>query len=150
MILLTCKIAIGVSNFNVQKLKELLKECRIPPAVNQIELHPYLPQNELVRFCKDNKIVVTAYSPLGSLPKNGLLEDPTVAEIAKKHGKTPAQVLLAWGIKRDTIIIPKSANLNRVKENLECLSVVLTDEDLTRLNSLYKTHGVRYINPSNF
>ena len=84
--------SIGVSNFTVDLLKELLKECKIKPAVNQVELHPYLPQNELLEYCKQNDIVLTAYSPLGSRPgQESILDDPLVVNIAERNAKTPAQ-----------------------------------------------------------
>lgn len=84
--------SIGVSNFTADLLKELLKECKIKPAVNQVELHPYLPQNELLQYCKQNDIVLTAYSPLGSRPgQESILDDPVVVGIAQRNGKTSAQ-----------------------------------------------------------
>ena len=105
-----CK-SIGVSNFNIRQLKKLLEEAEIPPAVNQVELHPYLQQHELVNFCKDNNIHVTAYSPLGSPnPRPSLNDtdpvlmlDPVVLEIAKKHNKSPAQILIRFHIENGLI-----------------------------------------------
>jgi diketogulonate reductase-like aldo/keto reductase len=113
-------------------------------------LHPYLPQHELLAFCKENDIHVTAYSPLGSDPKNGVLADPLVQDIAKKHGKTPAQVLLAWGIQRGTSVIPKTSNPERVKENFDCLKLELPKEDMDALNALHKTKAKRFIDPVSF
>ncbi|KAJ3308125.1 hypothetical protein HDU76_004114, partial [Blyttiomyces sp. JEL0837] len=121
--------SIGVSNFNITKLKELLAVARIKPAVNQIELHPYLPQHELVEFCKQNGILVTAYSPLGTGGEPSLLADPTITEIAKKNNKTVAQVLISWAIQRGTQVIPKSSNPERIKQNFEVFELSAEDFD---------------------
>jgi alcohol dehydrogenase (NADP+) len=106
---------IGVSNFSVKKLKSLLATARIKPAVNQVERHPYLQNQELLNFCNDNGIHLTAYSPLGSNDRptisdhheKPILEDPLVAEIAKKHNVMPAQVLLQWALACGTSVIPQ-------------------------------------------
>ena len=111
-------------------------------------MHPYLPQHALLKFCKENGIHVTAYSPLGSDPKNGVLADPLVQEIAKKNGKSPAQVLLAWGMQRGTSVIPKTSNPLRVKENYESLLFELSKEDMQSLDDLHKTKTKRFIDHS--
>ena len=113
-------------------------------------MHPYLPQHELLEFCTKNGVQVTAYSPLGSDPKNGVLTDPTVASIAKTHEKTPAQVLIAWALQRGTIVIPKSANPTRITENYDAKDVHLTAEEMRVLDDLYKVHGRRYVDPKSF
>ncbi|KAJ3309552.1 hypothetical protein HDV04_005935 [Boothiomyces sp. JEL0838] len=141
--------AIGVSNFTIDQLKVLLPSCRIKPAVNQVELHPYLPQNDLVQFCKENDIVVTAYSPLGSSPgPESVLNDPVVVDIAKRNGKTPAQVLISWAVKRGTVVIPKSSNEDRIKSNFEVFELSQKDFDL--LNELGTTKQKRYVDPVSF
>ncbi|KAI8520197.1 hypothetical protein Bbelb_034540 [Branchiostoma belcheri] len=118
--------AIGVSNFNPQQLERVLQNCRIKPAVNQVELHPYLVQQKLVDYCKSKDVVITAYSPLGSPGRDfaqpgeaRVLEDPVVLDIAKNHGKTPAQVLLRYHLDRGIVVIPKSVTPSRIKENLQ-------------------------------
>lgn len=130
---------IGVSNFNISKLKEVMADCNIKPEMNQVELHPLLPQDDLLAFCMDNGIYITAYSPLGSTdrPENRkrageprLMEYPVIRKIAVKHGVSPAQVLIAWSLNRDTAVIPKSANKERIKQNLEAANVRLDDTDM--------------------
>jgi diketogulonate reductase-like aldo/keto reductase len=136
--------SIGVSNFTVSRLKEVLSYCRIKPAVNQVELHPYLPQNELLQFCKENGIHLTGYSPLGSKPgPDSVLNDPVVEEIAKKHQKTNAQVLISWAIQRGTSVIPKSVTPERIVSNFQ--DFLLPDDDFNRVNELHKTKSKRYV-----
>jgi alcohol dehydrogenase (NADP+) len=131
---------IGVSNFNIPKLQRLINEAEIKPEVNQVELHPYFQQNKLVDFCRANRILVTAYSPLGSRhlvqSEAGLTREKLVVVIAGKHACSPAQVLLAWGMNRGVAVIPKSANAARIRENFESLKVELDVEDVGRINSL--------------
>ncbi|XP_053873577.1 aldo-keto reductase family 1 member B7-like [Malaclemys terrapin pileata] len=127
--------SVGVSNFNVSQLERLLSVCRIKPAANQVELHPYLTQPELVEYCKSKGIVLIAYSPFGcpALPcplgENSpvpLLENPTMKEIAQKHGKTSAQVLIRFHIQRGIATIPKSITLARIMEKAEVYDFHLT------------------------
>ena len=112
---------IGVSNYKQSELDDLLGYARILPAVNQIELHPRLPQKDLVAYCQGKGICVTAYSPLGrgNVKKAGLLSDPTVNRIAQSHGVSPASVVLKWNIERDVVVIPKSVTPSRIAQNLE-------------------------------
>jgi alcohol dehydrogenase (NADP+) len=134
-----------VSNFSVRKLTALLETARHRPAMNQVELHPYLQQAPLVRFCHDNGIQVTAYSPLGSSdrPDNFkakdepvLLEDPVIKTIAERHQATPAQVLISWALHRDTAVIPKSVNPERLGQNLAAADLRLSDDDLNEIADL--------------
>ncbi len=132
---------VGVSNFSIPKLARLISTGETPE-MNQIEIHPYFQQDELIEFCKDNGILVTAYSPLGSrhLMKNeeSITKNPVVLEIAEKHNSTPAQVILAWGMQRGTIVIPKSVNNERIKENFGANSVQLDEEDMRKIAALNK------------
>jgi diketogulonate reductase-like aldo/keto reductase len=132
--------AIGVANFGVAQLADLLSYAKIPPAVNQVELHPYLQQSRLVEFCQYRNVVVTAYSPLGrpgeSEMANSLLGDKTIVKIAHAHGKTPAQVLLRFAMQRETIVIPKSTHSGRIKENIEVFDFVLSDTDMDAIARL--------------
>jgi len=121
---------IGVCNFSTKKLGELLSYATIAPMMNQIELHPYLQQLEMLDFCRENGVLLTAYSPLGSpdrpqgMKKNdepSLLQHGVICDIASKHGKSPAQILLAWAMQRDTVVIPKSVNQQRLQENFEAV-----------------------------
>ncbi|GLV43322.1 uncharacterized protein CBL_03865 [Carabus blaptoides fortunei] len=140
---------IGISNFNIRQIERILSNARIRPVTLQIELHVYFQQNELVDFCKQNSISVTAYSPLGSkglselLAKLGvnhkslnLLEVPVVKEIATKHGETPAQVLLRYTVQRGIAAIPKSTNAQRLKENISIFDFKLDNDDVAKLKSL--------------
>ncbi|MCP5054044.1 MAG: aldo/keto reductase [bacterium] len=144
---------IGVSNFSTAKLQTLIDGARLKPEMNQIELHPYLAQPEMIDFCSGNGVHLTAYSPLGSpdrpagLKAKGepsLLKDPVIATIAERHGVTPAQVLISWAIHRDTAIIPKSVNPARMKQNLDAAGVSLTQDDMRTIAGLDR--NFRYIN----
>ncbi|CAO3611463.1 unnamed protein product [Cunninghamella blakesleeana] len=139
--------AIGVSNFNVKNLEKLLKTAKVVPAVNQVELHPYLPQTELVEFAKKHNIHITAYSPLGSTD-SPLLKDEKIAEIAKKYNKSPAQIILSWGVKRGTSIIPKSVTTHRIVENIQIVDI--SDEDFDVLNNILKGESKRIVDPFSF
>lgn len=109
--------AIGVSNFNVELLEKIIQATGVVPAVNQIEAHPSLIQPELFAYCKEKGIVITAYSPLGNniTGKPRVLDSPEVKTIAERLGKTPAQVLIAWGAKSGFFVIPKSVTASRIK-----------------------------------
>ncbi|WP_224490671.1 aldo/keto reductase [Robertkochia flava] len=151
-----CK-SIGVSNFSVKKLKELLENCRVKPVMNQVELHPYLAQKELLDFCTDRGIVLTAYSPLGSgdrpegMKKNdepSLLENPVVKDIAHKKGCSPAQVLISWHLHRNCVVIPKSTHAGRIQDNLNSQDIDLNKDDMKALANLNK--GYRYVDGTFF
>ncbi len=136
---------VGVSNFSETKLKDLLSKTNDGPEVNQVELHPYLQQNSLLEFCSKNNIHLTAYSPLGSGDRvdamkapdePSLLENKVIQKIAKKHGASPAQVIINWNTLRGTAVIPKSTNEGRIIENLESTGVKLEEEDLKQIAEL--------------
>lgn len=146
---------IGVSNFSQQKLADLIAQTSYKPEVNQVESHPYLQQNELLAYCQSQGIVFTAYSPLGSSDRPqvfkkadepSLLTHPVILDIAVKHNLTPAQVLIAWGINRDTVVIPKSVNPERIAENLAASEVNLTSEDMQAIANLELNY--RYVDGS--
>ncbi|MEK7583503.1 MAG: aldo/keto reductase [Patescibacteria group bacterium] len=143
--------AIGVANFTAPMLVDLLTYAKITPAINQIELHPYLQQQALIEFCQNKGIAVTAYSPLGSPGNFGkaknlpvIAEDPVIVEIAKRLGKSPAQVMIRWAIQRDTIVIPKSVTPERIKENLAVFDFELSDADMAAIKTLDR--GLRFVN----
>jgi alcohol dehydrogenase (NADP+) len=137
---------LGVSNFSVAKLQALHAGAQtIKPAVNQVELHPYLQQRELLAACAALGVHVTAYSPLGSADRPAglkaadepiLLQDPTIAAIAAEHTATPAQVLIAWAVQRGTSVIPKSIDPRRMQENLAAADLTLTDDAMRRIAAL--------------
>lgn len=144
---------IGVCNFSVPKLKALMESADIKPEMNQIELHPYLQQTEMLAYCQTNRIHITAYSPLGSPDRPErlkvadepfLLADDTIVSIADSHKVSPGQVLISWAIHRGTAAIPKSINPVRLKQNLEAGQVVLNESDMSAISGLDKKR--RYIN----
>ncbi|KAJ3481319.1 hypothetical protein NLG97_g7850 [Lecanicillium saksenae] len=148
---------IGVSNFSVKKLRKVLRTCTIKPAVNQIELHPYLLETELMRFCHENDIHVTAFSPLGGKPVAavaanpdvpGPLEHEVIISMAAKHRMSPAQVLLKWGLQRGTSVIPKAYNPAHIADNFAVLAIPdLPKEDCIAIDEIKKEEGeVRFIN----
>jgi 2,5-diketo-D-gluconate reductase A len=127
--------SIGVSNFQPHHLRRLHENTEIPPAVNQIEVHPFLTQDEVRGFCAEHGIAVEAWSPIGQ----GLeLDDPTIVSIAQRAGKTPAQVILRWHIQRGDIIFPKSVTPSRVKENFDIFDFELADGDVAEISALNK------------
>ena len=130
---------IGVSNFSVCKLEALLADAQVPPATNQIEMHPYLQQRAMMEFCAAHDIHLTAYAPLGS-GNTSLLADATVVAIAGRHGCTPAQVLIRWALQRGTSVIPKSSNPERIAQNLAAADVPLSDDDMLELAALDRAH----------
>lgn len=143
--------AIGVANFTAPMIIDLLSYAKIKPAVNQIELHAYLQQPELLEFCKYNNIVVTAYSPLGS-PGNYkekgfpvLVEDDAIVEIARNRGKSPAQILIRWGIQRKTVVIPKSITPERIRGNFDVFNFELSEAEMETIKGLNK--NLRFVNP---
>lgn len=135
----------GVSNFSQHKLEQLIKKSSEKPEMNQIELQPYLQQWDMLDFCKQNDICLTAYSPLGSkdrIPQMkapdepSLLENKVINEIAEKHEASPAQILIKWAIDRGTVVIPKSTNPKRIQQNFESLKVELDDQDHQHIKEL--------------
>jgi alcohol dehydrogenase (NADP+) len=111
--------AIGLSDITLDTLKPIYESARIKPAVVQVESHPYLPETELLDFCKERGIVLLAFAPLGHGMKPGLLEDPVISAIAARVGKTPAQVLLAWAVQRGTALLTTPRSAARARENFD-------------------------------
>ncbi|KAI0821319.1 Aldo keto reductase [Irpex lacteus] len=143
--------AIGVSNFTIEHIEGIVKATGVVPACNQIERHPLLPQYELVKYCRDHGILVTAYSPLGNnlagLQK--LVDYPEVKEIADRLGATPAQVLIAWGAYDEGVsVIPKSVQEDRIISNFK--QVELTKEDYDAITSIGKNRHFRFNTPYNY
>lgn len=145
--------AIGVSNFSMAELERLLKETSVVPAVHQMELHPYLQQQSFTDFHKQKDIHVTQYSPFGNQNEvydsgkdmGKLMDNPVLVEIGKKHGKTGAQVALAWGISQGHSVIPKSKTESRIKSNIEG-DFKLPKEDLAKISEIDKK--LRFNDPS--
>ena len=125
--------AIGVSNYMVNHLEELLGESRVPPVVNQIEVSPFLQQREVRAFCRAHGVIVEAYSPL---TKGVRLGHPVVGEIARRIGKTPAQVLLRWGLQHEMVVLPKSVHPDRIRENAAIFDFALDENSMAQLDGL--------------
>lgn len=148
---------IGISNFGTAMIADLLSYATIRPAVLQVESHPYLTQDVLVRYCQEQEIAVTAFSPLGAQSYHAigmadagenLLDDAPVLAAADAHGKTPAQVLLRWGVQRGTSVIPKTRTPARLVENLDIFDFELSAEEMAALGALNRDR--RYNDPADF
>ena len=148
---------IGTSNFSVQKLQTILDNCRIKPAVDQVEMHPLLSQKKLKKFCDDNNILMTAYSPLGSRDRSPMMksrDEPdllslaVITGIAASHKLSPAQVLLAWAVNRGTSVIPKSVNPQRLQENIAAAEIELGEDEMLAIHGLDR--HFRYVTGSFF
>ncbi len=122
--------SIGVSNYTIRHLEEMQSYAKVMPAVNQVELHVFLQQPELVKYCQDNGIIVEAYAPLAH---GKPMDNQVIAGIAKKHGKSYAQIMLRWLIEQDLVILPKSGTPSRIKENIDIFDFRLDTEDLAAL-----------------
>ncbi|KAJ7283229.1 NADP-dependent oxidoreductase domain-containing protein [Mycena rebaudengoi] len=136
--------AVGVSNFTIEHIEGIIAATGVVPVANQIEAHPLLPQDELVAYCKEKNIHLTAYSPLGNnlIGIKKLTDEPVVEEIAKRLNATPAQVLVAWGVYRGYSVIPKSVQEDRIKSNFQQVS--LSKEDYDKITALGAKKHVRY------
>ncbi len=146
---------IGVSNFNIDKLDEVMAKARVQPEMNQVEMHPYLPQQKLVDYCHRHDIHLTAYSPLGSGDRASrmkrenepvLFDDQTIKDIAEQHDCSPAQVLISWAVHRGTAVIPKSTNPGRIEQNLASADIQLTEGDMEAIKQIGQ--DFRYIDGS--
>ncbi|MDF1519121.1 MAG: aldo/keto reductase [Brevefilum sp.] len=124
--------SIGVSNFTIPLIEKLLEETDVVPAVNQVEFHTFLYQKELLEYCRDKDIQIEAYSPIA---RAKFFDNKEIQRIAEKHGKTSAQVMLAWGINHDLVVIPKSTHEGRILENAD-IFFKLDDQDVHTLNNL--------------
>jgi diketogulonate reductase-like aldo/keto reductase len=141
--------AIGVSNWTIDGLKQLLTIAKVKPTVNQIEIHPFLPNTELVHYCFSQDIMPAAYSPLGSqnqVPSTGekVNTNPVLNEIAEKGGNSLAQVLIAWGLRRGYVVLPKSSTPSRIDSNFK--SIELSDADFEAVNKVAEGRHTRFVN----
>ena len=144
---------IGVSNFNVQSLLNLLSFCKIKPLVNEIEFHPYLYQKKLVEFCKNEDIFLFGYNPLvkgcycnDTCPEKNrnLLGEDIIVELSKKYKKTEGQIVLNWSVSRGVIPIPMTSNIHRMKENLGSTDFIMDRKDLEKIDSLNRNQRFGY------
>lgn len=124
--------AIGVSNFKLHHLQDVLADCEVVPMVNQVEFHPLLTQPELRNFCREHRIQLEAWSPL----MQGNLDLPLLSELAEKYGKSPAQIVLRWDVQKEVVTIPKSITASRIAENANVFDFVLSAEDMERIDGL--------------
>ena len=129
--------SIGVSNYTVKHLEELLKTCKVRPAVNQVELSVGLQQRELVDYCKEQGIIVEAYTPLA---EGHFFKDPTLMEITKKHGKTVPQIMLRWCVDYGAVVLTKSVTPERIKENIDIFDFKLDADDMAKIKALDQNH----------
>jgi diketogulonate reductase-like aldo/keto reductase len=130
--------SIGVSNFSVEELDEVIGVASVPPVVNQVQFSPFEYRRALLDACTERNVALEGYSPLGT---GRHLSDDTVVEIARRCGRTPAQVLLRWGLQRGMILIPKSTHRNRIEENAQLFDFALSDDDMGALDALDRTGG---------
>jgi 2,5-diketo-D-gluconate reductase A len=130
--------SIGVSNFSVSELDALLAVATVPPAVNQVQLSPFEYRSALVEGCQQRSVAVEAYSPLGT---GRHLANPAVNRVAQRVGRTPAQVLLRWGVQRELVVLPKSTHRDRIEENARIFDFVLSEEDMAQLDACDATGG---------
>jgi diketogulonate reductase-like aldo/keto reductase len=141
--------SIGLSNFTEQGIASVLKYAKVRPAMNQIEIHPFLPQQPLIDYCLSQSIIPVAYSPLGSqdqVPGTGekVSTNKELNAVAEKNGWTLAQVLIAWGLKRGYSVLPKSSNESRIKSNANL--VTLSEEDFAAVNKVAEGRWTRFVN----
>jgi 2,5-diketo-D-gluconate reductase A len=132
--------AVGVSNYDGDRLQRILDRFERPPAVNQVHFSPFHYRRRLLELCERSGVVLEAYSPL---ERGKALGDPVVAEIARRLGRTSAQVLLRWGIERGAVVIPKSVRRERIQENAQIFDFSLPPDDLHALDALDTTAGAR-------
>ncbi len=148
---------IGVCNFGTALIRDLQSHARIQPSVLQVEMHPYLTQQRLLRFCQEEGILVTAFSPFGAssyVPLNmaganeSVLDDPEIDSIAEAKGKTPGQIVLRWAVQRGTVTIPKTSTVAHLKDNIEIFDFDLSDAEMTRIDRLDRNR--RFNDPAEF
>ncbi|TWU40832.1 aldo/keto reductase [Novipirellula artificiosorum] len=148
---------IGVCNFGVSLLRDLMNASATPPAMLQVELHPYLTQDKLVRFCRESEIAVTGFSPLGAQSyfslnmadaEEAVIEQPAIREIALRHHRSAAQIVLRWGVQRGTAIVPKTTKIDRLKENLSLFDFELSGEEMSVIDRLNQNR--RFNDPGDF
>lgn len=141
--------AIGVSNFQIHHLDDLLADAQVVPVVNQVECHPYFPQKELFDYCEKKGIAMQAWSPLGGNIAGTILGDPVIQEIAGRYGKSPAQLVIRWHLQRDTVVIPKSVHKDRIFANGDVFDFEISEADMAAITALDKGHRFG-ADPDNF
>ncbi|KAL8096867.1 NADP-dependent D-sorbitol-6-phosphate dehydrogenase-like [Apium graveolens] len=139
--------SIGISNYDIFLTRDCLAYAKVKPAVNQIETHPYFQRDSLVNFCQKHGVCVTAHTPLGGAVANtewfgtvSCLEDPILKGLTEKYKKTAAQIVLRWGIQRNTVVIPKSSKLERLKENFEVFDFELNEDEMNTIKTMERDY----------
>ena len=130
--------SIGVCNYNIEHFEEMKNFAKLVPAVNQIELHPFWNRKELNAFCQEHNILVEGYCPLARAKR---MDDPVISSLAKKHGKTNAQVMIRWSLQLGNVVLPKSVRKERIIENIQVFDFELTSEDMAALNALNEDYS---------
>ncbi|MFD2639062.1 aldo/keto reductase [Piscibacillus salipiscarius] len=138
--------SIGVSNFHVHHLQKLFTKANVKPVINQIEYHPHLTQQEVKTFCDKEDIQMEAWSPL---KRGRLFEDPTITQIAERHGKSPAQVILRWDVQNHVITIPKSVTPSRIRDNADIFDFNLSEDEMDQINRMNQNDRTG-MNPNEF
>ena len=128
--------AIGLSNFDVAQTQRILDECEVIPTINQVECHPYFPQTELKALLKEHDIALQAWFPLGGRGNDSIMGESLIQDLAQKHGKSPAQVLLRWHIQQGHIVIPGSKTPSHIAQNIDLFDFALTDQEMAQITTL--------------
>jgi diketogulonate reductase-like aldo/keto reductase len=142
--------SIGVSNWTIPGLEALLKDAEIKPAINQVEIHPFLPNTELIDYCRSHDIQIVAYSPLGSQDQVPTANEKVSTNVelnalARRKGVNLASVLIAWGLQRGYVVLPKSSKDERIRSNFQLIE--LSDEEFEEVNKVAKSRHYRFVNP---
>ena len=139
--------AIGISNFNAAEVEEVVEKCEVVPAVVQVECHPYFPQAELKKTLAKHGIALQAWYPLGGRGNDSIMGEPVVAELAKKHGKSAAQIILRWHVQQGNIVIPGSKTPAHIAQNLDVFDFELTDDDMAQMATLDRGDSIFHRTP---
>ena len=130
--------AIGVSNFNEAEISQVIEQCDVVPAIVQMECHPYFPRTDMKPFLAERGIAVQSWYPLGGRGNTVILDEPVIAELAAKYGKTPAQVIMRWQVQEGNVVIPGSKTPAHIAENIDVFDFELTDAEMAQISALDK------------
>ena len=139
--------SIGISNFNAAEVQHLIDECEVMPALIQTECHPYFPQTELKKLLAQHNIALQAWYPLGGRGNDSIMGEPLIGELAKAHGKSPAQVILRWHVQQGNIVIPGSKTPSHIAQNIELFDFALTNEEMARIAALDRGDTIYHRTP---
>lgn len=139
--------SIGISNFNAAEVQHLIDECEVMPALIQTECHPYFPQTELKKLLAQHNIALQAWYPLGGRGNDSIMGEPLIGELAKAHGRSPAQVIFRWHVQQGNIVIPGSKTPSHIAQNIELFDFALTDEEMARIAALDRGDTIYHRTP---